>query len=105
MNPPSQVKLCKDCRYYRPILFEQRDGICKLYGSIDLIQGKKQSFRASEARQNTFCGEEAKYHIPTPPGTFKLPYIAPDKSALQIYLDVMMILILVLLIIKVIQNW
>jgi hypothetical protein len=53
-RPLEAPKLCKKCVFYRPA----PDGAtCKLYGSIDLVDGKVAYFPAVAAREHYCKGE------------------------------------------------
>lgn len=60
-KPAYKIPLCKNCVNYKPILFHNR-GLCTLGGDIDVVTGKRIVMSADKARQS-FCGEEAKYHV------------------------------------------
>ena len=59
-KPLETIKLCKDCKFYKPVLF--RDvGTCQLCGTIDITNGHRKDILASDARMN-LCGIEGDFY-------------------------------------------
>jgi hypothetical protein len=74
-KPSSSLKLCTNCKFYKPLLFQNR-GTCILTGKVDLVSGQK-TYKMADMSRLTDCGEEAQYYIE---GPHQFPHIFHDES-------------------------
>lgn len=58
-KPINTIKLCKDCKFYKPILF-RNIGTCELCGDVDIANGDIFPLLADKSR-SMICGEEGKF--------------------------------------------
>jgi len=58
---------------------------------VNFVHGEKRLFRASTAREEHLCGKDAKYYIHDT--GFKFPYIAPEKTAAQMTISIIIFLV------------
>jgi hypothetical protein len=75
-RPASTLRLCTECKFYRPILFKQT-GLCTICGDINLVNGKRELMLAEDARFS-LCGEEGDFYIPSSSKQF--PIILYEKD-------------------------
>ena len=59
-KPINTIKLCKDCKFYKPIVF-RNIGTCELCGDIDISSGEITPLLADVSR-SIICGEDGKFY-------------------------------------------